>query len=141
MLLTCGKSSNTLTNPMVTVTFHQIITCISTEHDSSFLASLYKCFMDSLCVIGGPLALSQEYHNGIMEAMKRQLQLLTDRQKGQANHTTLEVGENDNDEMALLEEIEDFTLEDMGKMLSAFDANHPLLVAVSSVNSVRRSSS
>ena len=34
--------------------------------------------------------------------------------------------------MALLEEIEGFVLEDMGKMLIAFDRNHPLLVAVSS---------
>jgi hypothetical protein len=33
----------------------------------------------------------------------------------------------------LLEEIEDFAQEDMGKMLMAFDSNHPLLVAVSSV--------
>jgi hypothetical protein len=35
--------------------------------------------------------------------------------------------------MALVEEIEDFALEDMGKMLSTFDINHPLLVAVASV--------
>jgi len=35
--------------------------------------------------------------------------------------------------MALLEEIEDFALEDMGRMLTSLDSNHPLLVAVSSV--------
>jgi uncharacterized protein (DUF1786 family) len=39
----------------------------------------------------------------------------------------------DRDEMALVEEIEDFALEDMGKMLTRFDVNHPLLVAVVSV--------
>ena len=39
----------------------------------------------------------------------------------------------DRHEMTLVEEIEDFTLEDMGKMLSTFNINHPLLVAVASV--------
>ena len=43
------------------------------------------------------------------------------------------MGENDKEEMVLLEEIEDFALEDMGKMLIAFDGNHSLLVVVSSV--------
>lgn len=133
MLLACGKSSNTLTNPMVTATFHQLITCVSTEHDSSFLASLYKCFTDSLRVIGGPATLPQEYQNGIIEATKHQLQLLADRRKGRANRAALEVGESDKEELSLLEEVEDFALEDMGKMLIIFDANHPLLVAVSSV--------
>lgn len=68
-----------------------------------------------------------------MEATKRQLHLLADRRKGRANRATSEAGENDKEEMALLEEIEDFALEDMGKMLNAFDPNHSLLVAVSSV--------
>lgn len=133
MLLACGKSSNTLTSPMVAATFHQLITCISTEHDPSFLASLYKCFTDSLRVIGGPSALSPEYQTGIIEATKRQLQLLAERRKGRANRAASEAGENDKEEMALLEEIEDFALEDMGKMLIAFDGSHSLLVAVSSV--------
>jgi len=133
MLLSCGKSSNTLTNSMVAATFHQLITCVSTEHDSSFLASLYKCFTDSLRVVGGPSVLSQDYQSGIIEATKRQLQLLADRRKGRANRAASEAGGNDKEELALLEEIEDFALEDMGKMLLAFDENHPLLVAVSSV--------
>ena len=33
----------------------------------------------------------------------------------------------------LLEEIEDFALEDMAKLLMMLDSNHPLLVAVASV--------
>lgn len=33
----------------------------------------------------------------------------------------------------LIEEMEDFPLEDMAKMLMPFDANHPLLIAISSV--------
>ena len=42
-------------------------------------------------------------------------------------------GDFDRDEMALVEEMEDFALEDMAKMLATFDPNHPLLVAVSGV--------
>jgi hypothetical protein len=133
MLLACGKSSNTLTNSMVAATFHQLINCINTEHDASFLASLYKCFTDSLHVVGGPSALTPEYQSGIIEATKRQLQLLADRRKGRANRAASEAGENDKEEMALLEEIEDFALEDMGKMLMVFDRNHALIIAVSSV--------
>lgn len=39
----------------------------------------------------------------------------------------------DREELALMEEIEDFALEDMAKMLCLFDKNHPLLVAVAGV--------
>jgi importin-5 len=39
----------------------------------------------------------------------------------------------DKDRMALVLEIEDFALEDMAKMLTTFDVNHQLLVAVASV--------
>ncbi|KAJ7778194.1 armadillo-type protein [Mycena metata] len=132
MLLASGKNSGTLTNQMVTATFLQIINGISTEHDASFLSSLYKCFNDSLRVIGGPSALSSEFQNGIMEATKRQLQGLADKRRARKARPASEL-EEDREDMALLEEIEDFALEDMAKMLTVFDANHPLLVAASSV--------
>ncbi|KAH9485912.1 Importin subunit beta-3 [Psilocybe cubensis] len=137
MLLACGKQSGTLTNQMVA--FHQLITCINTEHDATFLASLYKYFTESLRVIGGPEALSQQFHGAVMEATKRQLHAIADRRKVRAarvNGTggpmsmSMGMGEYDRDEMALVEEIEDFALEDVGKMLMCFDPNHPLLVAV-----------
>jgi hypothetical protein len=130
MLLYCGKQSNMLTNQMVSTTFLQLINCISAEHDSTFLAWLYKYFSESLRVIGGPEALSQQFHEGIIEATKRQLQFLADKRKARA---VSHAGDFDRDEMALVEEMEDFALEDMGKMLAAFDPNHPLLVAVSGV--------
>ncbi|TFK34400.1 ARM repeat-containing protein [Crucibulum laeve] len=132
MLLACGKQSGTLTNQMVAASFHQVINCINTEHDSSFLASLYKCFTDSLRVIGGPTALAPEFHQGIVEATKRQLQALADKRKARQNKAA---GDHDIDkeDLALYEEMEDFALEDMGKMLSSLDPNHPLLMAVSGV--------
>ncbi|KAJ7512803.1 armadillo-type protein [Mycena galericulata] len=132
MLLASGKNSGTLTNQMVTATFLQIINGINTEHDASFLSSLYKCFNDSLRIIGGPSALSPEFQNGVMEATKRQLHSLADKRRARKSRPASDL-EEDRDDMALLEEIEDFALEDMGKMLAIFDANHPLIVAVSSV--------
>ncbi|KAF8952312.1 armadillo-type protein [Flammula alnicola] len=133
MLLACGKQSGTLTNQMVSATFLQLINCISTEHDSTFLASLYKYFSEALGVIGGPEALSAQFHDGIIEATKRQLHALADKRKARAARAASNAVDFDRDEMALVEEMEDFALEDMAKMLAGFDHNHPLLVAVSGV--------
>jgi importin-5 len=132
MLLSCGKHSGTLTNAMVSASFLQVINCISSESDSSFVASLFKCFTDSLRIIGGPTSLSQEFHDGIIEATKRQLQVLADKRKHRAQKLVSDL-EDDKEDLALLEEMEDFALEDMGKMLQYFDPNHPLLIAISGV--------
>ena len=132
MLLACGNTSGTLTPQMVTATFMQLINCIGTETDPSFLASLYKCFTDSLKIMGGPQTLTPEFHNGIMEATKRQLQTLAEKRKNRSQRPRSEL-EDDKEDMALLEEIEDFALEDMGKCLYYLDTQSPLLVAVTSV--------
>ncbi|EIN06364.1 ARM repeat-containing protein [Punctularia strigosozonata HHB-11173 SS5] len=132
MLMSCGKSSGTLTQQMVAATFTQLVNCISVEPDSSFLASLYKAFADSLRVIGGPAALPHEFHAGIVEATKRQLQSLADRRKARSQRSPAEI-EDEKEDFMLLEEMEEFALEDMTKLLKYFDPNHPLLVAVASV--------
>lgn len=132
MLLSCGKTSNTLTAQMVSASFHQLINCIGSETDPSFLASLYKCFGDCLRVMGGPSSLTPEFQNGIVEATKRQLQTLADKRKNRSQRPASEI-EDDREDMALLEEIEDFALEDMAKLLYYMSPDHPLLVAVSSV--------
>lgn len=132
-LLAAGKQGNTLTNDMVSATFTNIISCISSEHECSFLASLYKYFSDSLRVIGGPPALSAQFHDGLIEATKRQLQTLADKRRNRAQRAQANAADFDREDMALVEEIEDFALEDMGKTLAGFDPNHPLLVAVAGV--------
>lgn len=132
MLLAAGKESGTLTHQMVNASFTQIINCITLETDISFLASLYKAVSDSLRVIGGVSSLPQEIRDSAIEATKRQLQSIADRRKVRANLPAAEIQE-DKEEISLLEEMEDFALEDMAKMLQAFESNHPLLVAVSSV--------
>lgn len=60
MLLSCGKTRNTLTPQieMVSATFHQLINYIASEQEPSFLASLFKCFADSLRVIRGHTSLT-----------------------------------------------------------------------------------
>ncbi|KAF9809312.1 hypothetical protein IEO21_07461 [Rhodonia placenta] len=132
MLMSCGKNSGTLTNHMVSATFSQVVNCIGGETDASFLASLYKCFSDCTRVLGGPAALPVEISDGVMEVTKRQLQNLADKRKARAARPASEV-DNDKDDLMLIEEMEDFALEDMAKMLMPFDANHPLLIAISSV--------
>ncbi|KDQ51416.1 hypothetical protein JAAARDRAFT_185002 [Jaapia argillacea MUCL 33604] len=132
MLLACGKTSGTLTHQMVNASFTQLVNCISSESDSSFLASLYKCFTDSLRVIGGPSSLPPEIQTGIIEATKRQLQTLADRRKSRSSRPAAEI-EDEKEDLALIEEMEEFAFEDMEKMLKCFDPHHPLLVAISSV--------
>ncbi|TFK20034.1 ARM repeat-containing protein [Coprinopsis marcescibilis] len=134
MLLACGKQSGTVTAPMVSATLHQLIDCINSEYDSSFLASLFKCFCDCTLVIGGPGALLPEFHRAVIEATKRQLQSIADKRKTRSTRAQAEGTEPDErEDMALLEEIEDFALEEIGNMLKMFDRGHPLLIAVSSV--------
>ncbi|KAI0046306.1 ARM repeat-containing protein [Auriscalpium vulgare] len=132
MLISCGQNSHTLTDQMATATFSHIIACISSEGDSSFLSSLYKCFTDTLRVIGGAGALPGELQVRVLDATKRQLQALAEKRKTRGARSPAEIADEKED-LALLEEMEDFALEDMSKMLALFDPAHPLLIAVSSV--------
>ncbi|KAM6503013.1 Armadillo-type fold [Amanita muscaria] len=132
LLLVSGQNSGTLTTQMVSATLTQLVNCINTEQDASFLASLYKAFADSVRVIGGVSALPQEYQTGIIEATQRQLHNLAERRKVRANHVAADP-ETDREDMVLVEEFEDFALDDMTKLLSLIDPNHSLLIAVSSV--------
>ncbi|KZP19918.1 hypothetical protein FIBSPDRAFT_954981 [Athelia psychrophila] len=101
MLLSCGKTSNTPTPQMVSAKFDQLINCIGSEQDSSFLASRFKCFADSLRVIGGPAELTPESATGIIEATKRQLQMLADKHKNRTQRLASEIADTKED-MALL---------------------------------------
>lgn len=132
MLLSCGKNSGTLTSHMVNASFTQVVNCIGMESDPTFLSSLYRCFNDCMRVVGGPHSLPQEVHDGIIEATKRQLQTIADRRKSRATKPASELAD-DREDLQLMEEMEDFALEDMGKMLTAFDPAHNLLIAIASV--------
>lgn len=163
MLLVCGKQSNTLTPQMLHAVFTQLISVLAAESDASFLASLFKCVADCVRVVGGPAQLLPEFRDGVLAATRAQLQTLAEKRKvRQMRHPELvqslggggggnghgrngapgaQVGasgagdpfEDEREELLLLEELEDFALEEAGKMLKYFDPGHPLLIAVSSV--------
>ena len=99
-------------------------------HGSAVLASLGKYFPDSFRVVGKYEALSQKFHEGIVETTKRQLQFLADKRKVRVARAASHAGDFDRDEMALVEEIEDSALEDMAKMLATFDPNRLQLFAL-----------
>ncbi|KAL0577237.1 importin subunit beta-3 [Marasmius crinis-equi] len=132
MLLASGHQSGTLTNQMVSATFHQIITVIQEEHDTSFLASLFKSFTDCTKVLGGPTILLPEFREGIIEATKRQLHAIAEKRRARGRNPG-ELDAEEREDLALLEEMEDFALEDMGRCLGMFDDAKELLVAISSV--------
>jgi importin-5 len=81
MLLSCGKTSNALTTLMVSASFHQLINCIGSETDPSFLAPLFECFSDSLKVVGGHSALALEFQTGVTDVMQQEVQTLVDKRK------------------------------------------------------------
>jgi len=112
---------------MVAASFLQLIRCIQAESDPSFLSSLYRAIADGLRVVAIP-ALTPDLQTALIEATKHQLQTLADKRKRRA-----ETPEDDHEEVALLEEVEEFALEDMEKLLKMMDGQHPLLVAISSV--------
>ncbi|OSC97013.1 ARM repeat-containing protein [Trametes coccinea BRFM310] len=132
VLISCGKNSGTLTNQMVVATLSQVINCIGSESDSSFLASLYKCFYDTVLVLGGPGALAPEFRAGIVEATKRQLNALAEKRKARAARPAHELRE-EREDLALIQEMEDFAIEDMAKVLRAVDAPPELNIAISSL--------
>ncbi|KAI0364989.1 ARM repeat-containing protein [Pilatotrama ljubarskyi] len=132
VLISCGKNSGTLTNQMVAATLSQVINCIANETDSSFLASLYKCFLDTVLVLGGPGALAPEIRQGVIDATKRQLNALADKRKARAARPQHEIRE-DREDLALIQEMEDFAIEDMQKVLRTVDAPGELMIAVSSL--------
>ncbi|KAJ3747159.1 armadillo-type protein [Lentinula detonsa] len=132
MLLHCGQQSGTLTDQMIAATLQQLITVISDEQDSTFLASLYKALDDCVKLLGGRSVLNADYVNAIIQATKRQLHTLAQKRRSRAARPSSFL-DDDREDLALLEEMEDFALEEMAKVLSMLNSNHELLVAISSV--------
>ncbi|KAH7909589.1 ARM repeat-containing protein [Hygrophoropsis aurantiaca] len=131
LLFECGTSSSTLTPQMVAASFVQLIRCMQIETDPSFLTSMYRTFIDGIQVVGLP-ALTPELHAGVIEATKHQLQVLADKRKDRSQRPDAKL-DDIKKEMSLMEELEEFALEDMERLLKMLDPQHPLLIAVSSV--------
>lgn len=130
MLISAGKNSNTLTNQMVSATYSQLIACIAIESDASFLSSLYKSLSDTLRVLGGPSSLPPHLHTSLFDATQRQLASMAERRKRRATKLNGYNGESgdegdmdggEREELALVEEMEDFALEDVGRLMEMFE--------------------
>jgi importin-5 len=94
MLLSCGKTSNTLTTLMLSASFYQLINCIGSKTNPSFLAPLFECFSDSLKVVGGHSALALEFQTGVTDVMKQEVQTLVDKRKNRSQHPSSELADN-----------------------------------------------
>jgi hypothetical protein len=131
MLLTCAKETNQLNQEVFTAVFQQLITVISAENDSSYLASLYKCFFDSARVVDAS-NIPSNFVDALFKATQSQLQMMAHKRKSRANIGERRL-EEEREDLALMEEMEDFALEDMAKAIGLFDKNHSLLIVISSV--------
>ncbi|KAF8584878.1 ARM repeat-containing protein [Ramaria rubella] len=131
MLLVCGKKSNILTPDILNAVFNQLVTVIGGEDDPSFLASVYKCFTDSSRVVGKE-SLPNSIYDGVIKATQNQLQVLAQKRKRRSEKSERELQE-EREDVVLLEEMEEFAFEEMGKMLQFFDESHPLLFAIGSL--------
>ncbi|KIY64331.1 ARM repeat-containing protein [Cylindrobasidium torrendii FP15055 ss-10] len=138
VLLHAGGTSGTLTPPMVHATYAQLVQCVGQERDPGFVASLFKSISDCLKIsvqAGAPL--EPDVRVGIINAIKKQVSWLAERRKGR----TPPEDEDEDEELMLIEEMEDFALEDMGKLVEILfvqdgqlvPEGNSLLVGISSV--------
>ena len=129
-LLSCGKASNALTPQMISASLLELINCIGSETESTYLTSHLTLFTDSLKLVGGPPVLPLELRDSLMKSMKRQLDRLTDRRKNGRPPPQIDLGF---DFGTMDEDMETFALKRMQILLYYLDSNHPLLARVSSV--------
>jgi importin-5 len=125
MLLTCSKENSILKSQIVPATFLQLIHCINTETEPLFLSRLLKCFIKSLKRVGGPTHLSPELINGLVEAMRRQLDNIADKRK-----------QEQISKWSIVETWEASALKDAENLLRYLDPKHPLLTDLLSMASV-----
>src|ERR1700753_2072393 len=123
MLVSCAKETKLLTQEMFDAVFQQLINVIGSEPDASFLASLYKCFADtarlfihspSQNVSHGQVNFPPQYTQSLFKATESQLHTIAQKRKQRASLQPHQ-REEEHDDLALLEEMEEFALEDMGK--------------------------
>jgi importin-5 len=138
--MSCAKETKLITEEMFDAVFQQLINVIGSEPDASFLASLYKCFGDSARLFIHPSPNSQQpqfnfppqYSQSLFKATQSQLHSIAQKRKQRASLSAYQRDE-ERDELAFLEEMEQFALEDMRKCIQLLEPNSQLLIAVGSV--------
>lgn len=133
MLLACGKSVLTPTD--LQTIFRTLLAAIGEEGDTGYLASLYKSVVDSILVLPSK-GLPPDLANDIIASVQRKLQSLAQKRKQRAEYLLAHAAQDVEEEregMALEEELEDFVLDEVGRLLRLLDPNHPYLMMVGSV--------
>ncbi|KAG9049500.1 hypothetical protein FS837_010096, partial [Tulasnella sp. UAMH 9824] len=128
MLLACGKSVLTATD--LQTIFRTLLAAIGEEGDTGYLASLYKSVVDSILVLPSK-GLPVDLANDIVATVQRKLQSLAQKRKRRAEYLLAHASEDVEEEregMALEEEMEDFVLDEVGRLLRLLDPNHPYLI-------------
>ncbi|KAF8429400.1 hypothetical protein L210DRAFT_989820 [Boletus edulis BED1] len=138
LLTSCGKQSGTLIPPMVTASLSKLIYCIQIETDPSFVASLYKAIADTLRVAGLQNMAEKRKRRSVGNGVGGVAGPgggggTTSTDPNPSTPHYIATDEDDRDEIALMEKMEEFTLEDMEKALRMLDGQHPLLIAIASV--------
>jgi len=104
--------------------------------DAGFLASLYKCFADSLRTLGGRAALSEANHASIITATQHQLHSLATKRQSRAERIHGRDWQEEREDLLLMEELEGFALDEMQKAVELLDPSYSLLVAIGSVKEI-----
>ncbi|KAF9256190.1 ARM repeat-containing protein [Marasmius fiardii PR-910] len=143
MLLSSGQKSSTLTTAMVHATFNQLISVIKDEHDTSFLGSLFKSFSDCVKILGGPGIVEKEFVEGLVEGAKRFVMGVAEKRRarghgvvggGSATGGGVGVVEGeDREELELIEEMEDFALDEIRGCVGMWREGEGVVVAVGGV--------
>lgn len=133
MLIVCGKSI--ITPSDLQTIFRTIHSSISEETEPGFLSSLYKSLVDTMLIIP-PASIPANLVADLLTATQSKLQGIAQVRKQRSEHVysqSTEDSEELRDDMLLIEELEGFALDEIGRFLKFVDPNHILLIAVGSV--------
>lgn len=135
-MVACAQANGLVSQEFVSAVFQPIIRGLATELDSSFLASLFKCFADCLRNFGGREILPPDLEHMFFEATKNQLSSLAQKRKSRMDRVHGKDWEEEREDSMLMEEVEGFALDEIHRALEDIDPSHSLLVAVGSVKSM-----
>lgn len=116
--------------------FTPITEGINLEMDAGFLASLFKCFADSLRTLGGRAALSDVNYASFITTTQHQLHSLATKRQSRAQRVHGRDWQEEQEDMLLMEELEGFALDEMQKALELLDPSHSLLVSIGSIREI-----
>lgn len=133
LLIRCGKSI--LTESDLQTIFRSLLSVINDEADPGFLTTLFKNLADSILLVH-PNSLPGDLKADIILATQNKLHSLAQRRKQRQEFLATQSPEelaDESEDVKLIEELEDFALDEIARLIALFDSNHRLLVGVSSV--------